>query len=201
MPRKINLSIATQIKEDLWQGHPQRIIANKYNVEQATISRIHNGRQWPQAPWPNQARGPMPYERTIQLSRQRAAPQAAGSFIEEIASSTPGFNLDRFRRLVSTNINQLIDEEEKEFLQQLEINTKADKTEVLEDQVEWITQEQWDAFKEITKHDLVDEADKASLRVKTAVYYVLTQDTIRTDDADLLTRLVGDTLKKVKRRA
>src|SRR5262252_8960729 len=64
---------ARMIKKLLWEGFLQRDIALEFTVTQTTISRILNGLQYPEVPWPNGIVGAMPRFRALEIHRGRLA--------------------------------------------------------------------------------------------------------------------------------
>ena len=74
LPRRAHLSLgeAIEIKQELWDGvTTQSQIALSYLITQATVSRILNGFQWQEAPWPDGSGGPMPESRRGTIYTER----------------------------------------------------------------------------------------------------------------------------------
>lgn len=55
------------IKRMVWEGAPQREVAQWAGITQATVSRIVTGDQWFQVPWPDGSVGGLPIEQRVRL--------------------------------------------------------------------------------------------------------------------------------------
>jgi hypothetical protein len=71
MVQSLTAFIAKDIKQRIWDGVPQSYIAEEFSITQATVSRITNGHQWIEVPWPNGSRGALPIERKMFILKRR----------------------------------------------------------------------------------------------------------------------------------
>lgn len=68
----IDLEVATEIKRDLWEAVlGQRAIAAKHCINQSNVSRIKEGINWAEAPWPDGSKGAMPRKRWQEIKLER----------------------------------------------------------------------------------------------------------------------------------
>lgn len=86
MPKYLTRTIVSQIKHDLIlalddETITQRTIAEKYSVDQSTISRIAQGRAWGSVPWP----GDFVHEdRTISSGNPPSAPTPGQDVVQDL---------------------------------------------------------------------------------------------------------------------
>ena len=70
---RLSLGEAIEIKQELWDGViTQSQLALSYLITQATVSRILNGIQWQEAPWPNGEEGAIPELRRKHIYTERS---------------------------------------------------------------------------------------------------------------------------------
>jgi hypothetical protein len=62
---KLNAEKVKTIKKALWLGVPQGVIASKFDVSQAMISRISHGDAYSQEPWPDGTTGQLRYSTLV----------------------------------------------------------------------------------------------------------------------------------------
>ena len=76
-----------EIKLALWEGSlSQTVIAAKFDISQATISRIYRGVSWRWLPWPDGTQGGFPQTR-LDILQGKDPPDYVKTIAEEIAKS------------------------------------------------------------------------------------------------------------------
>lgn len=78
-----------EIKQKLWEGKPQAELAVEYAVTQTTISRILNGIQWSEIPWPDESTGSMSLQQRILVHRERYSIQRADAVVRNLSKLSP----------------------------------------------------------------------------------------------------------------
>lgn len=71
MPTFLDIETVLEMKKVLWNGMSHDRVAAIFDISQTHVSRICNGRAWPEIEWPDRTIGGMKPERKMQIWRGR----------------------------------------------------------------------------------------------------------------------------------
>jgi hypothetical protein len=165
-----------EIKVDLWTGESQADIAREQCVTQATISRIYNGQQHLQIPWPDGSIGAMPEYRILEILRERHPQQALRSVVRN--AILEGVDVNEVAQRIAELTEQKEAQAERDLVEAISTvpksrNRDADTSTKLPD----ITASQWSALQSaFPNHALVKEADAGSHELRCITFHVMTAE-------------------------
>lgn len=180
-PSSINPDIARQIKLRLWNGDSQQDIASEFNVSQATISRIKQGKTFPLVHWPNGNVGSFPADRLVELSRapNKSPVVAVKNTLYHLMSK--GHDINEIARKITEEAYKKEEGQEAELIEAMRDIPRAKRGQgidvpgavLLE-----VNESQWTALiKHLPNNKFVRQADEqGDAALKSAVFYVLTAE-------------------------
>lgn len=93
----LDLEKAKAIKRAIWLGDSQELVAIAFEIAQGTVSRIVNGRAYPQSQWPDGSTGRLTNEQRARLRRKKlpeATDETRGRIERALAEHTNGPDTD-----------------------------------------------------------------------------------------------------------